>query len=859
MFESLLVGYRWIFLQLASIVGCGWAIVALSIICSLLMAPLMASVAGIVRREKEYEDVILPQITAIKARYASDAERNFHIQRLYSRYSYSPICAVKKVLPLFVQIPFLLLTYYMLKGTAEIQGVHFLFLQDLGKPDALIPIVHAHLLPVAMTGINILTVFATPSFTHRDWVQTIAIALLFLILLYTAPSALLLYWTLNNLISFVKVLIGQRGRGGRLLYDRMMRFRLPEGFWATIGLLILLSSLYLLITARLYAYFFPGFSYFVASKTWAYLPALAFGCFVLSAWRSHGVCRWSCTLAGLTALYALAIVIYPLSCRGILPKCLEISCLPMWVYCTGLILFPVIQTEYARAGKRLKEFISASFLLALPIVLALHYASANVDFTFSFISKVKLACYSLLVPLAVMVWSVACAGRSLGGKRAAGLSAGFVLGVFMMPLLNVPIGGMDHTSNILLRLGLLVLLALGVAFLLHKARRGIVLFTLFAVVFEIGAELYAELFGRESITQSAELPAFDESPFAPLLCQRKNNIYFLIYDGYPNPKYLDALGVERGDADEYLSSKGFSLYPDAYSAGPDTLDGMRSMFACGGCYLGSPRSTVAGNNVFCEILRRSGYKMYYLLCGYLMPLRGERLPGDFYFPSVLGVKKPEEVIFGCIMRGVLSQSPQTFNEYTEQEWLTQKRTILRKDLEGPRFIYAHQQLPAHLSYDSGLRGSDAACQLEYAERIRRANEQIREDIDDILANDKTNPLVIVAGDHGGILIHPQGEIQYPDSAYILDRYGAYLAVRWPAGFAPTVAMTCLPDATLNALIYLTGDETLSRFQYDGSTIGAGWDSLPERAVQGGYFRTGEDKGKPFVEAGVNAIKQGRQR
>ena len=134
MFEIVIAGYRWLFLQIADVIGLGWGIVALSFLTSLAMTPLMKAVAGIVRRESEYQSVILPQIAAIKERYGSDMERHGHIQRLYSRYSYSPLSAVKKVLPLFVQIPFLLLTYFMLKGTAQLSGVSFLCLRDLGQP-----------------------------------------------------------------------------------------------------------------------------------------------------------------------------------------------------------------------------------------------------------------------------------------------------------------------------------------------------------------------------------------------------------------------------------------------------------------------------------------------------------------------------------------------------------------------------------------------------------------------------------------------------------------------------------------------------------------------------------------------------
>lgn len=239
MFEMIISAYRWIFLQMSSVFGLGWSIVLLSCICSALMAPLMRAVAGIVRREADYQSVILPQIAAIKVKYASDMDRHAHIQALYERYGYSPLSAVKKVLPLFVQIPFLLLTYFMLKGTAELSGVEFLFLGNLGGPDAILhlrllpsPI---NLLPFVMTGVNLITVFATPGFTARDRTQAIAIALLFLVMLYTAPSALLLYWTLNNVITMVRTLLAKNGEGLRLLVMRTLdilrmpaRIRIPS-------------------------------------------------------------------------------------------------------------------------------------------------------------------------------------------------------------------------------------------------------------------------------------------------------------------------------------------------------------------------------------------------------------------------------------------------------------------------------------------------------------------------------------------------------------------------------------------------------------------------------------------------------
>ena len=59
-----------------------------------------------------------------------------------------------------------------------------------------------------MTGINLLSgVLYTRGAPLKSKVQTFGIALVFLALLYSSPSGLTFYWTLNNLFSLLKNLI----------------------------------------------------------------------------------------------------------------------------------------------------------------------------------------------------------------------------------------------------------------------------------------------------------------------------------------------------------------------------------------------------------------------------------------------------------------------------------------------------------------------------------------------------------------------------------------------------------------------------------------------------------------------------
>jgi hypothetical protein len=82
----------------------------------------------------------------------------------------------------------------------------FLFINDLGKPDALIPFAGGiNIFPVLMTLINCAAgAIYTRGLYFKDKMQIYGMALVFLVLLYNSPSGLVLYWTINNLFSLVK-------------------------------------------------------------------------------------------------------------------------------------------------------------------------------------------------------------------------------------------------------------------------------------------------------------------------------------------------------------------------------------------------------------------------------------------------------------------------------------------------------------------------------------------------------------------------------------------------------------------------------------------------------------------------------
>lgn len=862
MFDVVIESYRWFFLRLADVVGLGWGIVALSFICSALMIPLMKLVAGVVSREADYQSVILPQIADIKSHYSSDAERHVHIQRLYRRYGYSPLSAVKKVLPLFVQIPFLLLTYFMLKDTAELQGVSFLFLRDLGQPDGLVAALGINLLPLVMTGVNILTVAATAGFTHKDQAQAIGISLLFLVLLYTAPSALLLYWTLNNIITMVRTLIVKRGEGMKLLFERIgslrcipaaVRGKSTERNLALVGLASLIVALYMRLMVYMAVWFFNRMVSY-----WLMVEVLAVALLANAIVRRNSgfavrLIAWVAAAASVVAamFVVVALAMMPITKQGmvfITAHC-DLSVAFDVLLLLGIlpVVFEVVAHPREACVSLFKGFAKEGYWVLGVVILAIHYSFSSDNFKLPIGSVVLLTVYMLLPAMAVAILVTLGFFRGLDVRMLFRVGVVVVLGAYLIPMVSLESGKiLGWDSNLLVRFVIMG----GMAYLASRIRRRKPVFVFLMVLGVLVAvnagmskkQIDGEVKSKVKATEGSE--AQDALLNAP--CIHTNSIYLLVYDGYMPDTILDGMKVKSIGMGAFLRKHGFASY-DAYSVGCHTIASMGSAFNIGGVVQGSYRSSMAGNNVFCDYLRRFGYKTSYVLCGYDMPNRGERMPGDFYFPTAQKVTRPEMVLYPCIVRGILSQSANTFNSYTRDEWLSVKRNLLATTSAVGNFIYAHSAMPGHVVANPAYRKSQETERRSYENRVALADKELQEDMDMLLAKNDDS-IIIVASDHGSHLSLPTHENEY-DAFAMLDRVGVQLHVRWPHDYKPCLKLNCLQNLFLEIEIYLSGDKSLARFAVPGETL---YIQAPLRAPAGaivdGVIQSGLDKGSNLFEA-----------
>ena len=200
--NTLVTTFQGLYLVFADLLGYGWGLIALSILTAFLYAPLEKWAQHLKASETKIQNVIQPQLKDI-ATNLTGQEAWAATQRLYKRYRYHPLKAIRTAAFPLLQLPLLFLAFYSLSSLELLKGISLGPIEDLSQPDKLL--FGLALLPFLMTVINIAVTFTDP-FTKRERVQAIVIALFFLVLLYSAPAALLIYWTTNNFIGLIKAL-----------------------------------------------------------------------------------------------------------------------------------------------------------------------------------------------------------------------------------------------------------------------------------------------------------------------------------------------------------------------------------------------------------------------------------------------------------------------------------------------------------------------------------------------------------------------------------------------------------------------------------------------------------------------------
>ena len=185
----------WLLDRIHSVVGnWGWAIIILTMMIKLVFYPLSAAS----HRSMANMRKMTPRIKTLKERYGDDKQKlNQAMMKLYKEEKINPLGGC---LPVLIQIPVFIALYWALLESVELrQAPWILWINDLSQPDPYF------VLPILM-GASML-VQQLLSAVAMDPIQKkimMAMPIVFTFFFLFFPSGLVLYWTVNNLLTIAQ-------------------------------------------------------------------------------------------------------------------------------------------------------------------------------------------------------------------------------------------------------------------------------------------------------------------------------------------------------------------------------------------------------------------------------------------------------------------------------------------------------------------------------------------------------------------------------------------------------------------------------------------------------------------------------
>lgn len=169
----------------------GWSIILLTVLIKGAFFPLSAASYKSMAKMK----LVTPKMMKIKEQYSSDRNRmNQEMMELYRKEKINPLGGC---LPILVQIPVFIALYWVLLGSVEMRHAPWmLWITDLSVKDPY------YVLPIIMGTTMLIQTKLNP--TPPDPIQAkvmMAMPIVFTFMFLWFPSGLVLYWTVNNVLS----------------------------------------------------------------------------------------------------------------------------------------------------------------------------------------------------------------------------------------------------------------------------------------------------------------------------------------------------------------------------------------------------------------------------------------------------------------------------------------------------------------------------------------------------------------------------------------------------------------------------------------------------------------------------------
>ncbi len=183
----------------------GVAIILLSLVVRVITAPISRIAARAGGRDREVRLAMESEFRDIRAT-SKGRERFDRTEALYNKHNYHPIKSVASLLPLFLQVPFLLSALFLLSEYTPLARQRFLWIPDLLKPDGLVSLgnISINLLPLLITLVAFAESAIKVDATRSERMRFLIIGLVIVLLIYPAPASVCLYWLTSTVASFLR-------------------------------------------------------------------------------------------------------------------------------------------------------------------------------------------------------------------------------------------------------------------------------------------------------------------------------------------------------------------------------------------------------------------------------------------------------------------------------------------------------------------------------------------------------------------------------------------------------------------------------------------------------------------------------
>lgn len=188
----------------------GVAVILLTILVRLLFWPLThKSTVGMKKMQE-----IQPLMKELQAKYKDNPKRLQ--QETWQLYKDRKVNPMSSCLPMLVQIPVFIALFNVLRAAVELRYAGFLWIPDLSEPEGLFaswfPFGGLNILPILMAATMALQSALTPSTGDKSQqrMMMVVMPVMMLVMFYSFPSALSLYWTVSQVLSIVQMWLIRR-------------------------------------------------------------------------------------------------------------------------------------------------------------------------------------------------------------------------------------------------------------------------------------------------------------------------------------------------------------------------------------------------------------------------------------------------------------------------------------------------------------------------------------------------------------------------------------------------------------------------------------------------------------------------